>query len=110
MAEVVAAAARAGLSRVQGLGFRVFSALAFACGTPQSPPSDADFQAFVDRIMGAAAPTGVVAQMRRLHFEASTLVVAQLKISGDGSDAPQKAATCREGCLQCRCSGPVCPE
>ena len=57
-----------------------FSALAFAIGTPQSPPTDDQFRQFGARLNGDIDLTiGMNSALRRLHFEASTMVVAELK-------------------------------
>eukprot|EP00438_Fugacium_kawagutii_P035871 Skav204673 [mRNA] locus=scaffold1284:8475:9701:+ [translate_table: standard] len=73
-------------------GIESFSALAFAVGTPQSPPSDDDFRAFTDNLLPAGYGIGTYSGMRRLHFEATTLVVAQLKakVTGDAEDGKHK--------------------
>ena len=44
------------------------------------------------RFVGGEASIGMVSKLRRLHFEASTLVVAQLRtmVEGDTPDAPRK--------------------
>lgn len=73
-------------------GVKSFSALAFSMGTPQVAPTEQQFNAFISSIFGAAgANVGQVASLRRLHFEATALVVASIKehITGDGdkSDA-----------------------
>ena len=69
-----------------------FSALAFAAGTPQNPPTDDEFRAFVDNIIPAGYDMATYSALRRLHFEASTLVVAQLKakVAGDPDEGRQK--------------------
>lgn len=73
-------------------GITTFSSLAFAVGTPQSPPSDDAFRAFADTILPVGYGVGVYSGLRRLHFEATTLVVAQLKarVTGDGDEAKRK--------------------
>ena len=59
---------------------RCFSELGYAIGTPQTPASDAEFRAFCTRLnSGAELDMASVSRVRRLHFEASTLVVAHLK-------------------------------
>ena len=67
------------------------SALAFAVGTPQSPPSEAQFKEFATGINNDTDMTfGELSMLRRLHFEASAIVMAELKsratdTTGDGS-------------------------
>ena len=57
-----------------------FSTLAFACGTPQSPPSEEQFKEFANVINGGVDMTfGELAGLRRVHFEASAIVMAELK-------------------------------
>ena len=56
------------------------SSLAFACGTPQSPPTEEQFKEFATGINGGTDMTfGELAALRRLHFEASAIVMAELK-------------------------------
>ncbi|CAE7394128.1 unnamed protein product, partial [Symbiodinium sp. CCMP2456] len=78
--------------RLAGKDIRTFSDLAFACGTPQSPPSQDDFRNFSDEILGVGASLGDTAKLTRLHFEASTYVIAQLKqqVVGDTTDEPKR--------------------
>lgn len=66
-------------------GIDKFNALAFAVGTPQSPPSDDDFRAFTDSLLPVGYGMASYSAMRRLHFEATTLVDSQLKgkVPGD---------------------------
>ena len=76
-------------------GLNSFSALAFACGTPQSPPSDDAFRQFADTVLPVGYTMATYSAFRRLHFEASTLVVAQLKqrVTGDSEEGKQKLPT-----------------
>ena len=73
-------------------GIRTFSGLAFASGTPQNPPSDDVFRNFADGILPGGYDMATYSSFRRLHFEASTLVVAQLKsrVIGDPDEGKQK--------------------
>ena len=72
-------------------GIKSLSALAFSAGTPQSPPSDEQFAEFATKLNGGNPMSfGVQAALRRLHFEASAIVMADLKAratdtSGDGT-------------------------
>jgi len=72
-------------------GIKSLSALAFSAGTPQTPPTDEQFAEFATRLNGGNAMSfGVQAALRRLHFEASAIVMADLKAratdtSGDGT-------------------------
>ncbi|CAE7415247.1 unnamed protein product [Symbiodinium sp. CCMP2592] len=59
------------LENLRAKGIESFSSLAFACGTPQTPPTETEFASFAENVCGPS--------LRRLHFEAITLVVAQLK-------------------------------
>lgn len=63
-----------------------FSQLAFAIGAPQVPPSDDAFKVFASSLNGGVdLSISELARLRRLHFEAATLVVGHLKsqVSGD---------------------------
>ena len=73
-------------------GIPTFSGLAFASGTPQNPPSDDVLRNFADGILPGGYDMATYSSFRRLHFEASTLVVAQLKsrVIGDPDEGKQK--------------------
>jgi hypothetical protein len=59
---------------------RTFSDLGFAVGTPQVPASQADFDQFCSQINNGADMTiSEASRVRRLHFEACTLIVAHTK-------------------------------
>ena len=56
------------------------SLMAFAIGTPQSPPTEQEFKEFCRGLNGGVdLSLSLFSQMRRLHFEASTMIVAHLK-------------------------------
>ena len=79
-------------TRLAGADIKTYSGLAFSCGTPRVQPSEAEFKTFADEVCGGEASIGQVSKLRRLHFEASTLVVAQLRtmVEGDTPEAPRK--------------------
>ena len=54
-----------------------FSELAFLSGT--RPPSDEEFKALSDSVLGGGASAGQIGLLRRLHFKATTLVLSHLK-------------------------------
>ena len=62
-------------------GVTCFSLLAFAVGSPQAPPSEAELTAFAQTVYGAVPTIGQLANLKRLYFEATTLVIASLKQS-----------------------------
>ena len=62
-----------------GSGIDTFSSLAFAVGTPQSAPPDIDMQRFSDRLMGGPASLAELSIIKRIHFEAVTLVMVALQ-------------------------------
>jgi hypothetical protein len=68
-----------------------FSAMAFALGTPQTPPSDQQFDALAD-VFGPGFTLGQTSMLRRLHFESTTLMIASVKQQVDG-EAAEKADT-----------------
>ena len=65
-----------------------FSLLAFSVGSPQSPPTEAQLDTFAARVYGAAPTIGQLANLKRLFFESTTLVIASLKqsVSSESSD------------------------
>ena len=61
-------------------GIKSLSALAFASGTPQSPPTEEQFKEFATQVNGGADMSfGMQAHLKRLHFEAAAIVMAELK-------------------------------
>ena len=59
---------------------RTFSDLGFAVGAPQAPAAPADFDGFCTQLNGGTDMTiSEVSRVRRLHFEACTLIVAHTK-------------------------------
>ena len=73
-------------------GIKTFASLAYACGTPQEKPSATEFDAFCRQILGAAPQLGPISMLKRLHFEAVTYVIAQLRqnVAGESSESPKK--------------------
>ena len=68
-------------------GIDSFSKLAFSVGTPQSPPTEAQFDAFARTVFGAGVTVGETSNLKRVHFEATTLVIASLKERVSSEDA-----------------------
>ena len=85
---------RPGLKDIFSASFvTTFSELAFAVGTPQSPVTDAVMQRFADNLFGGPCTIGDCAVIKRIHFEATTLVMADLRLqvtSGDMSEPLKK--------------------
>ena len=79
---------------LRSAGITTFAGLAFSCGTPQNPPSDETFREFATTLFAAEPSIGEMAALRRIQFEASTLMVAHVKsqVNQDaaGSDAVRK--------------------
>ncbi|CAE7224851.1 unnamed protein product [Symbiodinium sp. CCMP2592] len=77
---------------LQASGVRTHSALAFSCGTPKAQPTEAEFKSFADSVVQSPASIGRVSQLKRLHFESSTLVIAQLRalVEGDSTEAGKR--------------------
>ena len=73
---------------------RTFSDLGFAVGTPQTPATTVEFDAFCTQINGGTDMTiSEISRVRRLHFEACTLIVAHAKqqVLGDsGAEGVKK--------------------
>ena len=67
-----------------------FSSLAFSMGTPQSAPTDQQFDTLARTVYGAGATLGQTSVLRRLHFEATRLMIASVKQKVD-SEAADKA-------------------
>lgn len=70
-----------------------FSSLAFTVGTPQQPVSEHDMQRFADRVVQGPASIAELSIVRRIHFEAQTLVMSDIRkqaVAGDTSE-PSKS-------------------
>ena len=70
-----------------------FSKLAFAVGTPQTPPTASELQTLGSKLNEGRDPTlGFVSDLKRLIFEASTFVLAELKqqVSAPDPSEPSK--------------------
>ena len=61
-----------------------FSAMAFALGTPQTPPTDQQFDTLAQTVFGGGFTLGQASLLRRLHFESTTLMIASVKQRVDG--------------------------
>ena len=65
---------------MHGNNLHCFSDLGYSISTPQNPPTEQDFVRFCTQLNGGVAMTiSETARVRRLHFEASTMIVAHLK-------------------------------
>ena len=72
---------------LSALGIGDFSTLAFTLDTPQKPPTDDQFDTLGSKVF--TTPTlGQLALLRKLHFEATTLMVASIneQVKSDSSD------------------------
>ena len=72
-------------------GITTFSALSYAIGTPNKPPTDASYDQLGAKVFGV--PTlGQSSMLRRIHFEACTFVMQHLKsqVAGDTSDGVRR--------------------
>ena len=66
------------LDGLKAQGVKSFSSLAFTIGTPQTAPSDRQYDDLAVKVFGTSPTLGQVASLRRLHFESTTLIVATL--------------------------------
>ncbi|CAE7839749.1 NaCP60E [Symbiodinium sp. CCMP2592] len=79
-----------------GQGVKTFRSLAFALGTPQTPPTELAFADLTKKVFGSGDgdPTvGELSCIRQLHFEASTLVIQTYRdmVSHESTDgAPMR--------------------
>ncbi|CAE7032457.1 unnamed protein product [Symbiodinium sp. CCMP2592] len=76
---------------LEAKNIKSFRKLAFAIGTPQTAPSEADFQGFASEVFVGAPSLSQVADLRTLHFEATAFVVAVLKEHVTGTEGPEGA-------------------
>lgn len=80
-------------------GIKSLSALAFASGTPQAPPTEEQFKDFATQVNGGTDMSfGVQAHLKRLHFDASARVMAELisRASDTSTDGARKTTAGRE--------------
>ena len=66
-----------------------YSTLAFVLGSPQAQVQDAGMNALADRVFGAGHVLGQVSMLRRIHFEACTFVMADMRTQISGVDASE---------------------
>ena len=72
---------------------KTFSALGFAIGTPQRPPSEDEFREFSIRLnAGTAMSMGESARLRRVHFEACTMYQPRGRLRGWSCSKPDLVA------------------
>ena len=82
------------------LQITTFSSLAFTVGTPQQAVSEHDMQRFADRVVQGPASIAEVSIVRRIHFEAQTLVMSDIRkqaVAGDTSEHRNPCPTLRRG-------------
>ena len=60
-------------------GIRNHSMLAFSVGSPQVPPTEPQFDTFAQVVYGRVPTIGELSNLKRLHFESTTLSIASLK-------------------------------
>eukprot|EP00435_Cladocopium_sp_Y103_P019375 s340_g4.t1 len=75
--------------KMKGQNITSFSTFAFSVGSPQNPVSDSDFAQLTDSIFEGQTTLGTTAILRRLHFEACTLLVADMKTQSASVDASE---------------------
>ena len=66
-----------------------FSTLAFSLGSPQNPVADSEFNQLADSVFETQSTLGTTATLRRLHFEACTLLMAEMKTESACADASE---------------------
>ena len=60
-------------------GYSTLGRLAFGVGQPGTPVADADFNRFATNVLGAMSTMHEISALRRLLFEAQTMIMAQLR-------------------------------
>ena len=68
-----------------------FSTLAFSLGSPQNQVGDSDLSELAAKIQGGEATVGNTANIRRLHFEACTFLMADMKTQVSAADPSEPA-------------------
>ena len=72
--------------KFKGQDIASFSTLAFTLGSPQNPVADDQLNGLADKIFGGVATVGNAALVRRLHFEACTFLMADMKTQVSATD------------------------
>ena len=72
-----------------------FSAMAFSLGTPQTAPTEQQFNTLGQAVFGPGVTLGQTSMLRRMHFEATTLMIASVKQRVDGEAADKADAVKR---------------
>lgn len=82
----------AGRRALNAAGYATLGRLAFGVGAPGAQLPDHDFQRFATNVLGAMASMQDISSVRRLLFEAQTMVMAQLRdiVTNPDSDLTRK--------------------
>jgi len=73
-------------AKCRGQDIFSFSTLAFSLGSPQNQVNDAELAELAAKIHGGDASVGSTANIRRLHFEACTFLMADMKTQVSSTD------------------------
>ena len=73
-------------TKCQAQDISSFSTLAFSLGSPQNPVDETGLTALATKIHGADVTVGNTALIRRLHFEACTFLMADMKTQVTAAD------------------------
>ena len=73
-------------AKFKGQDIVSFSTLAFALGSPQNQVNDSELSELAAKIHGGDTTVGNTANIRRLHFEACTFLMADMKTRVTSSD------------------------
>ena len=73
-------------AKCRGQDIFSFSTLAFSLGSPQNQVNDAELAELAAKIHGGDASVGSTANIRRLHFDACTFLMADMKTQVSSTD------------------------
>jgi len=77
--------------KLKAQGITAFSILAFSIGSPQNPVVESELSSFAEIVFQKKGALGDTALLRRLHFEACTLLIADMKLQTECVDASEPA-------------------
>ena len=76
-------------TKLQEKDIETYSTLAFSLGSPQNNVNEAEFERLATEIFGPDASLGMQGILRRIHFEATTILLADMKQQVANSDASE---------------------
>jgi hypothetical protein len=78
-----------GLHPVSNVQITIFPTFAFTVGTPQQPVIEHGMQCFANRVVQGAASIAEVSIIKRIHFQAQTMLMADIRKQATAGDVSE---------------------